>query len=341
MQIRKNVSLAKHSTMRLGGEAKFLVNINQKSDIPNALDWAADNKLPVIMIGGGSNIIWSDKGFKGLVMVNKIPGFEIKKADPETFYVTVGSGENWDKTVARTVQEGLHGIEGLSLIPGTTGATPIQNVGAYGQDVAQTLVSVEAYDSKTKEFITIPAESCGFGYRTSRFKTTDKGRFFIHSLTFCLTKQNPEPPFYESLQKYIDHLNITEFTPKVIREVVIAIRSSKLPDPAKVANNGSFFANPVISNNKYTTLKKKFPTMPGWPGDKGVKIPAGWLIENAGFKGFHDRKTGMATWHAQALVLVNEKAESTNDLIIFRDRIKNEIQIKYGIKLEQEPEMLP
>ena len=346
MRIQRDVSLAKHSTMRLGGNADYLVNIKEKSDIPNALDWAAEKKLPTVMIGGGSNIIWKDSGFKGLVMVNKIPGFEISELDSDTVYVKVGAGENWDKTVERTVKKGLQGIEGLSLIPGTAGGAPVQNIGAYGQDVSQTLVSVEVYDTKTQQFVSLVNEECHFGYRTSRFKYKDKGRFYICSLTFALARKSPEPPFYDSLQRYIDQIGITEYTPASIREIVIAIRSSRLPDPAKVANNGSFFANPIISESRFKVLKDKYPSIPGWPvvgstNRKRVKVPAGWLIEQAGFKGFHDRKTGMATWHAQALVLVNEKAESTADLLIFRNRIIDEIKDKFGITLEQEPEILP
>lgn len=337
-----DVSLAKHSTMRLGGKAKYLVNITARLDVPNALEWAAEKGLPVIMIGGGSNIIWKDKGFDGLVMVNKIPGFSITKAGADEYFVQVGAGEDWDKTVARTTAKGLHGIEGLSLIPGTAGATPVQNVGAYGQDVSQTLESVEAYDTKTKQFIVIPAQECGFSYRASRFNGADKGRFYITSLTFCLTKENPAPPFYDSLQRYLDHMGITKYTPSVIREVVIAIRSSRLPDPAKVANNGSFFGNPIISATKYKALQKKYPTIKAWETPAGrYKIPAGWLLETAGYKGFHDLKTGMATWEHQALVLVNEKAHTTADLLAFRDRIIRDIDHKFGIKLQQEPELLP
>ncbi len=344
MHIRKDVSLANYSTMRLGGKAKYLVSVTEKSDIPNALDWAEKKKLKVIMIGQGSNIVWKDSGFDGLVILNEIKGYKKTKLDDETYAVQVGAGENWDQVVEKTVKAGLHGIEALSLIPGTAGATPIQNVGAYGQEVADTIISVEAYDTKTDSFVTIPNEACGFGYRTSRFKTTDRGRFYIYSLTFCLTAEPPTPPFYRSLQMYIDHLNITEFTPKLIREFVIAIRSSKLPDPKKVANNGSFFANPIITESKYKILLKKYPSLPGWPNnkDKGkVKIPAAWLIESAGFKNFHDLKTGMATWPKQSLVLVNEKAKSTSDLIAFRNRIIREVDHKFGITLEQEPELLP
>lgn len=342
MQVKHDVSLAKHSTMRLGGRAKYLVEIKDKIDIPNALDWAAEKKLPVMMIGGGSNIIWKDKGFDGLVIVNKIPGLKFSKIDTENYYLTAGAGEVWDKLVEAAVKKGLHGIEAMSLIPGTVGAAPMQNVGAYGQDISQVLVSVEVYDSQTEQFVTLSNEDCQFGYRSSRFKFADKGRFYICSLTMELTRGNLEPPFYDSLQRYVDALNITDYSPASIREIVIAIRSSRLPDPAKVANNGSFFANPVISAAKFKALQKKFPDAPGWPGKDGkVKVPAGWLMETAGFKGFHDKRTGMATWDSHALVLVNEKAETTADLIKFRDRILDEVEKKFGIRMEQEPELLP
>lgn len=345
MHMLKDVSLADHSTMRLGGDAKFLLSITNKAEIPEALAWAKKLKLPVMMIGGGSNIVWKDTGFDGLVLVNKIRGFSITPVDDETSYVTVGSGENWDKVVARTVKAGLQGIESLSLIPGTAGATPVQNVGAYGQEIADTLVSVEAYDTKTDEFVTIPGEYCKFGYRTSRFKTEDKGRFFITGLQLLLTARQPTPPFYPALQKYLDQQTETskpEYSVAIIREAVIAIRNSKLPDSALVANNGSFFGNPIISQTQFEPLHHKYPDMPNWPTKDGkVKIPAGWLVEKAGFKNFHDRKTGMATWHAQSLVLVNEKATSTADLLIFRNRIMHEVHHKFGITLEQEPELLP
>ena len=327
--------------MRLGGKAKYLQEISKKEEIPEALAWAKAEKVPVIMIGDGSNIVWADKGFDGLVLVNKISGFTMIERDEDEVYVQVGAGENWDKTVKRTVAKGLHGIEALSLVPGTTGGTPIHNVGAYGQDISQTLISVEAYDSKLQDFIMIPAESCGFAYRTSRFKTKDRGRFFIVSLLFCLNKHTPKPPFYAALQKYFDENNITKYSPQVVRDAVIAIRSSKLPDPAKVANNGSFFANPIITKARFDKVSAQYPSIANWPvKDDKYKISAAWLLETAGYKNFHDLRTGMATWHAQPLVLVNERAESTADLLIFRNRIVNDVYQKFGIRLEQEPELI-
>ncbi|HEY5805957.1 MAG TPA: UDP-N-acetylmuramate dehydrogenase [Candidatus Saccharimonadales bacterium] len=341
MDIRQNVSLRGYSTMRLGGVAAYMVDVRSREEVQQAVSWAEERGLPAIMIGGGSNIVWRDEGFSGLVIVNKIMGYE-ERQEGEDFLVTIGAGENWDAAVARAAEKGLTGIECLSLVPGTTGGTPVQNVGAYGQEIAQTLVSVEAYDRQTKRFVDIPNADCAFGYRTSRFKTTDHGRFFITSITLRLKQGDPAPPFYNALQSYLSENGIHEFTPQIIREAVIAIRRSKLPDPALVANNGSFFANPVISKEHLERLQKDYGEVPNWPAEDGrTKIPAAWLIEKVGFKGAHDQETGMATWPMQPLVLVNEHAQSTAQLLTFRQKILDAIQKKFDITLEQEPELLP
>ena len=328
--------------MRLGGSASYLLDITSRLELEAALQWAEAQHMAVIMIGGGSNIIWRDEGFDGLVLVNKIMRFEETIEDDDNYYVTVGAGENWDEVVARTVAKGASGIESLSLIPGTAGATPVQNVGAYGQEIANVLLSVEAYDRQTKTFVNIPAMDCGFGYRTSRFKTVDRGRFFITAITLHLSRRNPQPPFYQALERYFADNAITTFTSQVVREAVIAIRQSKLPDPAVVANNGSFFANPLIDEGTFAQLQADYPNIPHWPtADGRIKIPAAWLLEQAGFKDFHDPQTGMGTWPQQPLVLVNESATSTAQLIAFRDTIVNTVKQKFDIILEQEPELLP
>jgi len=342
MDILQNVPLKLHSTMRLGGNAAYLCDIHDRRELQEALGWASQNQLPVIMIGGGSNIIWKDEGFAGLILVNKIMGYEEQAEDEENFYIHIGAGENWDEVVARAAAKGMTGIEALSLIPGTAGATPVQNVGAYGQEIAETLVSVEAYDSQTKQFVTLPGSDCAFGYRTSRFKTTDRGRFFITGLTLHLLHANPQPPFYRALQSYLDEHGLTAPTPQIIRDATIAIRNSKLPDPAQVANNGSFFANPIIDEGQFAQFIADHPGAPSWHMDGGrIKIPAAWLLEQAGFKNFHDPETGMATWHAQPLVLVNERAQSTAQLLTFRQKIIDTVKQKFDITLEQEPELLP
>jgi UDP-N-acetylmuramate dehydrogenase len=328
--------------MGLGGSAAHLVEVTNRMEVLEALSWAQQRQLPVIMIGGGSNIVWRDSGFPGLVLVNKILGYEAFEEDETNVYLTLGSGEPWDGVVQRSVEAGLTGIEALSLIPGTTGATPVQNVGAYGQEISQTLTTVEAFDVQARDFVTLSGSDCGFAYRTSRFKTTDRGRFYITSITLHLTKGQLMPPFYSSLQRYFEEHGINDYPPAVVRQAVINIRNSKLPDPAVVRNNGSFFANPVISDSDFSYLVDKFGQLPHWAaGEAKVKLSAAWLIEQAGFKNHFDEATGMATWPAQSLVLVNRSAKSTADLLAFKQKIVDAVQAKFNITLQQEPELLP
>lgn len=340
MQPKTNVPLSQHSTMRLGGPAKYLLEITGPEQIEPALAWAESQKCKVIMIGDGSNIVWTDQGFDGLVLVNKIPGFEVQDQEFQSF-VNIGAGENWDSAVEKTVKAGLSGIENLSLIPGTAGATPVQNVGAYGKEIADTLVCVQAYDTKQKKMIIIPKAECGFSYRKSRFNSEDKGRFFITSVTVGLSKSPPMPPFYGTLQSYLAEHNITTYTPQVIRDAVIAVRNSKLPDPAKVANCGSFFSNPIVDQIALDNLLARYPSIPNWDVDGAKsKISAAWIMEQLGLKGYHEPNTGMAIWDKHALVFVNEKAPNTASLLAFRDAIIKRAEEKFGITLKQEPELI-
>jgi UDP-N-acetylmuramate dehydrogenase len=318
------------------------VDVRTRQEMQQAVEWADAQGLPMIVVGHGSNVVWKDGEFAGLLIVNQIKGVEEQQEDDENYYLTVGSGEVWDDVVALTAAKGMTGIEALSLIPGTAGATPVQNVGAYGQEVSNVFVSAQAYDRQTKQMVTIPATDCAFGYRTSRFKTTDNGRFFITAVTFHLLHKNPQPPFYPGVQAYFAQNGITEFTPQVVRDAVIAIRRAKLPDPAQVANNGSFFANPVVEEGVVAQLEADYSDIPHWPAGEGkVKIPAAWLVEKAGFKGVHDAETGMATWATQAVVLVNEHAISTAQLLAFKKKIVDTVAAKFGVHLEQEPVLLP
>jgi UDP-N-acetylmuramate dehydrogenase len=339
MIVLDNVPLSGFSTMRLGGPAKHLVEVTSRAEVGEAVAWAERRQLPYIMIGSGSNIIWGDEGFNGLVIVNRIMGFEhFVELD---HYITVGAGEIWDEVVRRSVDLNLSGIECLSLIPGTAGATPVQNVGAYGQEIADVLSTLTVFDTDTKKLVTLQGADCNFGYRTSRFKTTDKGRFLICDLTLHLSTHYKQPPFYDSLQGYLSEHKITEYSPVNLRQAVISIRSSKLPDPSVVSNNGSFFHNPVISSGEFETLIANYPGIIHWPIDNDtIKVSAAWLVENAGFKDIHDAETGMATWPRQSLVLVNENATSTKQLLAFRDRIISTVYQKFGITLSQEPELI-
>jgi UDP-N-acetylmuramate dehydrogenase len=342
--------------MGLGGPAAYLVEVTSHAELREALQWARAKALPTIMIGSGSNIIWQDAGFPGLVLIDKILGYETRQddeIDPTKVYLTIGSGEPWDSVVERSVAAGLTGIEALSLIPGSTGATPVQNVGAYGQEIAQTLMTIEAFDTQASgtltdnnaqigDFVTLRGSDCGFGYRTSRFKMTDRGRFYITSITLQLTRGKLLPPFYGALQTYLEAHNITDYTPLAIRQAVIAIRNSKLPDPAIIHNTGSFFGNPIISDTEFAQLLKTNTYIPHWSAGEGaVKLSAAWLIEQAGFKAYDDPETGMATWPQQSLVLINKTAHTTADLLKFKQKIIDAVQGKFNITLQQEPELLP
>ncbi len=341
MYVLENVPLSGYSTMRLGGNARYLTEVNSRSELTEAIDWAEQSKVPVIMIGGGSNIFWSDEGFNGLVIVNHILRFETFAESDDGIYVTVGAGENWDSVVGRTVDKDYSGLEQLSLIPGTAGATPVQNVGAYGREISDILTTVEVYDRHEKKYTMLRASECEFGYRTSRFKTTDKDRFFITGVTFHLSKSKPKPPFYASLQAFMDERKITDYTPKHIRDAVILIRQGKLPDPSFVPNNGSFFKNPILTREEFTQLHASFPNVKYWPmDDEHVKISGAWLIESVGLKAYQDKETGISIWPGQPLVLINEHAKKTADLLKFRQRVIDAVKQKFGITLEQEPELI-
>ncbi len=341
MQFQENVALGDYSTMRLGGKARYLATVTNRNEVAQAIDWAKQKNLTTIMTGSGSNILWGDKGFDGLVLVNRIMGFDVYKEDDDNAYVTIGAGEPWDSVVQRVVDLGYSGIEELSLIPGTTGATPVQNVGAYGREISEVLTTVEAFDREKNELVTLEGADCAFTYRSSRFKTTDKGRFFIVSITLHLTREQPRQPFYASVQTYFNDHHITTFSIKTVRDAVIAIRTAKLPDPAKVANNGSFFENPIVPSTTLLSLKQAHPDLVAWKqADDNYKLSAAWLIEQAGFKGVHDQATGMATWPTQALVLINEHATKTADVLAFKQKIISAVEAKFGIKLVQEPEFI-
>jgi UDP-N-acetylmuramate dehydrogenase len=341
MNILKDVSLTSFSTMGLGGIAKHLVSISTKEDLVEAITWANQQNLSILVIGGGSNIIWRDEGYDGLVIVNEIKGFQVDQ-DETGAYLVIGAGENWDDVVGRCADMNLSGIESLSLIPGSSGATPVQNVGAYGQEIAETLITLEAYDTKSRDFVVLDKSECEFGYRSSRFNSLDKGRFIISSITLRLNKTYLTPPFYASLQKYVEDNNIEDYSPVSIRQAVIKIRQNKLPDPKLIHNTGSFFANPIVSEDKLVELNEDFLHVPSWPFSEGqVKVSAAWLIEKAGLKDNHDPVTGMATWAKQPLVLVNEHASSTSDLLAYKREIVGVVESKFGITLIQEPELLP
>ena len=338
----QNIPLSNYSTMKLGGKAAYFLEVNTQAALVEAASNAKNYNIPLLVIGGGSNIIWRDEGFPGLVIVNRIGGFEVASQDDFGTYITVGAGENWDSVVERSVGLGLSGIECLSLIPGTAGATPIQNVGAYGQEIARSLVTVTAYDLEEGKMVTLPAADCSFSYRSSIFKTTSKGRYQITAITLLLTKNPPMPPFYPSLANYLEQHAIKQYSPAVLRDAVCAIRRSKLPDPLVTPNCGSFFANPLVDPSLLSALEEHYAAVPHWDGGNGqIKLSAAWLIEKAGFADYYDEETGIATWPQQPLVFVNRSAKATTDLLKFADMVSAKVKEMFSVDLVREPELLP
>lgn len=338
MQIQTNVSLKDYSTMRIGGTASNLTVVKSIDDLQAAVAWTEKHNLPLLVLGGGSNVIFSN-GYDGLVIINRIPGFEVLNDEKSSTVIRIGAGEHWDDAVKRTVGMNLHGIEFLSAIPGTAGATPVQNVGAYGAQISDTLIELQAYDLTTHSLITLSHNDCHFSYRNSMFKSPLDRRYIITSITLRLTKDLPVPPFYASLQSYLDDHAITKYTPQTIREAVVAIRAVKLPDPSVIANTGSFFKNPIISAEQARELLVQYPRLAHWDMPDGrVKLAAGWLIEQAGLRGY--KAHGMKTYEHHALVLVNESAKIYDDLAAFREEIVGKIRQQFGVTLEQEPELL-
>lgn len=333
MKIRENIAISTLTTMRLGGDARYVIDIETEEDVPAAYAFAGEHGLPVYVLGSGSNIIGRDGGFDGVILVNKIRGMGIENdEDNGRIELYSYSGELLDDFVRYSTGLGFSGIEALSAIPGTVGAAPVQNVGAYGQDIAQTIVSVRAYDELFEDFVDIPKIDMDLSYRHSIFNSgKDVGRYFITKVVIALRRSTLKPPFYNSLQRYLDDNNITDYSPEVIRKAVRAVREAKLPDPVEIASSGSFFKNVYLTNEKDIKVAEA-KGIPVWDGGK---IPSGWLVENAGLKGkvFH----GMRVWDKAALVLVNENAHSYADLAAAREEIIKQVQAKYGYTLEQEP----
>lgn len=336
MDIHTNIPLKNYTTMQLGGKARFMTDIHNADEVAAVCRNASSQQLPIFILGGGSNIIVHDEGFDGIVIRNRIMGFDVISNEDGRAVIKIGAGENWDEVVKRSVEMNLSGIEAMSAIPGTAGAAPVQNVGAYGQEIAETLLSVEAYDIGSDRMVVLQNADCGFSYRHSIFRGDAAGRYVITSITLELYKTPPQPPFYKAVQDYFDTNNITMFTPQIVRDAVIAIRMDKLPDPKVTPNTGSFFKNAIVEDWQLTDLKKEYPDIPTYDMPDGrFKIPTGWLIEQTGLKG----KTlhGMRVHDKNALVLINESATSYADLAAAREEIMGAVRDKFRIAIEQEP----
>ena len=336
MDIHTDIPLKNYVTMRLGGNARFMTDVHSVDEIAKIVQNATAQGLRIYVLGGGSNTIVHDEGFDGLVLRNRIPGFEVIADTPSDTTIKIGAGEIWDSVVARTVKMNLIGIECLSAIPGTAGAAPVQNIGAYGQEVAETLVSLDAYDIQTGQHTTLTNAQCGFSYRHSIFRGEFAGRYIITSITLRLYKTSPQPPFYAAVQQYLDAHSVALYTAQGLRDAVMAIRKDKLPDPAERPNNGSFFKNAIIERWQLDDLKAEYPDITTYDMPDGrIKVPTGWLIEQTGLKG--QLLHGIRVHDKNALVLINESAKSYADLAAARDEIIGTVRDTFQILIEQEP----
>lgn len=336
IEVQHSVSLADLTTMGVGGTAHALCVATTTQDIQNAIQYARDRKLPFWVLGEGSNTIAKDAGYEGLVVQPSIRGIETVQDTIDSTTLRVGCGENWSDFVDYTVEQNLQGIEAMTLIPGTVGAAPVQNIGAYGQEVSETITTVEAYDTTTDTFVTLSNDECGFSYRHSIFRGEQMGRYVICYVTFSLHKARPSGPFYKAIEEYARTHAAPLETVADVRNVVAAIRIDKLPDPNTTPNSGSFFKNAIISSEHFEVIKTTHPDAPHYLLPDGrVKVPSGWLIQQCGLKGVSDG--GMAVHDKNALVVKNIGTTSYRDLAAMRQRIVDTVRDTFDIILEQEP----
>ena len=317
--------------MRLGGPARYVLEIENPADIPDAYGFATTYHLPTFILGYGANTLGHDEGFNGVIIINRMKG--ITELSQKDSIIKIMGGEYWDDVVAYACERGLTGIEALSKIPGLAGAAPVQNIGAYGQEIADTLESIEVYDTASGTFRTLTRDDLNFSYRKSILNTTEKNRYFVISITLALKKGQMSRPFYNSVERYISDHNLTDFSPQGIRDIVSAIRADKLPDPLVKASSGSFFKNIYLTDAEAEAAETK--GYPVYRGKDGNKINSGWFIEHAGFSG--QLLHGIRVSDKASLVLINESAKSYNDLAKARDEIVGKIYDMYGYWLEQEP----
>jgi UDP-N-acetylmuramate dehydrogenase len=303
-----------------------------------AVEFARKRNLPWFVLGGGSNVV-AKGDYDGVIILNRIEGFEKLSEDETSATYRIGAGEDLDSIIAKLANLGLSGIESMSAIPGCAGSTPVQNVGAYGQEIADTLIELEAYDTDSDEFVVLSHDDCDFSYRNSIFKNPATRHHIIASITLHLRKKQLEPPFYPVLEKYLSDNDITDYSPTNIRGAVIAIRANKLPDPREIASAGSFFKNPIVPRDAAEKLLSEFPDAPHWEMPEGQeKLSAGWLIDQAGLKSYSSH--GMQIYPKNALVVTNLNAQSADDLEQFKSEIIAYVKEKFNVILEQEPETL-
>ena len=333
MIIQENISLAQYTTFKIGGNAHFFCKVTTVDELKEAVIFAKEKSVPFFVLGGGSNILIADEGFNGLVIKMDIEGKKIQDQ-----IITAGAGESWDDFVDYTVKQGFNGLENLSSIPGTVGAAPVQNIGAYGVEVGQFISSVNVFDTQTMKEVELSVRECHFGYRYSLFKK-EKGRYIVTLVNFSLKRDGKVNVEYKDLKE-----KFTQATPSQVREAVIDIRRHKLPDWNKWGTAGSFFKNPVITQAHFDELKAKYPGLPGFPENDAngksndqIKIPLGWVLDNVcNAKGL--LRGGVGTYEKQALVIVTKPGATASEVVAFTQDLMKQVKEKTGIIVEAEVE---
>lgn len=339
MQIQENFSLRKYNSFGIEASARFFSTFSTTEELAmlagDATVFQENNNVePLLVLGGGSNILFTHDR-NGWVIKNEIPGIEKINEDENHVYVAVGAGENWHKLVLHTIENNWAGLENLSLIPGNTGASPMQNIGAYGVELKDVFFELEAWHLQDKTLVKFSAADCGFGYRESVFKNKYRNQFVITKVVFRLNKTPQFNISYGAIKEELEKAGVTTLTIKAVSDAVVRIRQSKLPDPAVIGNAGSFFKNPEVTAEQFEQLRNACPSIVGYPASLGkVKLAAGWLIEQAGWKGF---RVGDAGCHAkQALVLVNYGAAKGSEILSLSEKIKASVAEKFGVVLHTE-----
>jgi UDP-N-acetylmuramate dehydrogenase len=344
MQFLEQVTLAPYTTFQIGGPARWFAQAASEDDIAAGIAFAGERRLPLFILGGGSNLLVSDAGFPGLVLHIALRGITSTQGKGGSL-VSAAAGEDWDGLVSYAVAAGFAGVECLSGIPGTVGGTPVQNVGAYGQEVSQTIVTVRAFDRENRQFVDLPASSCGFSYRRSIFNSTHRERYVVSRVDYAL-RENAAPNFaYADLVRYFSGRNVVSPTLAEVRDAVRSIRAQKgmllVPGDADCRSAGSFFKNPIVPVTVLDSLAQELGvekrSIPAYPAqDSEVKLSAAWLIERAGFhKGYALGNAGISSRHT--LALINRGGASAAEVITLRDKLIDAISSRFAIRLEPEP----
>jgi UDP-N-acetylmuramate dehydrogenase len=335
MQLQRHADLSALNTFGVPARAEFLARFRDAEQLRDLLALPELQGIPRMVLGGGSNVLFT-RDFPGAILLNEVPGISAVREDEQHVWVRVGAGVPWHQLVLHCVDHGWGGLENLSLIPGKVGAAPMQNIGAYGVEIKDTFVELEALRIQDGALVTFDREACRFGYRESYFKREGRDRYVILHVTFQLAKApHTVNTSYGNIREELERKGITAPTIKDVSEAVIAIRRSKLPDPAVIGNAGSFFKNPVVPAAVAEHIRQQHPDMPAYPAGEGVvKLAAGWLIEKAGWKGH--RANGHGVHDRQALVLVNHGGDTGNEIHALSGEIMQSIQERFGVELERE-----